>query len=205
MAKAPHTKQEALDAFKAKKEGHSHALQNRMSRAATAATAAEAVELRQLTQAGETGLRRTPISSVTAVKPGHRALFELGLLLDRAEAELRRVQALIAAAHGVPRGPSNRLHPNTGREGRDHDDDDASDPKTSARTASTRAPFYLVRHLFHRDRHGHSKRSPTCTLRDAVGESVPGWGGTGLEEMCPTQIRHLFALLARHDVNSVSV
>jgi hypothetical protein len=75
-----------------------------MSRAATAAAVAEPIEL--LTQAGEAGPRRTADSKASShgapVQPGHRVLLELGPILHRAEAEHRRVQALIAAAHGIP-------------------------------------------------------------------------------------------------------
>jgi hypothetical protein len=135
MTKAPRTKQQAIDTFKAKKESYSHAVQNQLNRSTTRAVAAEAIE--QITQAGETGLRRMADFKRHRTEPiqphpdGHRAIFGISSIIEKARAELRQVQELVAEAHGVPlRPPSNRPRPKRGiRRPRDHDDDDAPDPR----------------------------------------------------------------------------
>jgi hypothetical protein len=134
MTKAPRTKQQAVDTFKEKKESYSHALQNKMSRSATQAAAALAVA--RLTQAGEAGLRgmadfkRRRTEPIQPHPEGPGAIFGISSIIEKAEAELRHAQALVAAAHGVQRRPpSNRPRPKPGiRRPRDHDDDDAPDP-----------------------------------------------------------------------------
>jgi plasmid stabilization system protein ParE len=139
MMTAPRTKQQALEAFKTKKEGYANALKHQSAKRIAEQAAAVAVEA--LEQAGEASLRRLADFKrhrTERVQPhpvGHRAIFDIGSIIDRAEAELQRVKALVDTAYGVRRRPSNKLQPQetVARREPSGDDDGALDPKSPQR------------------------------------------------------------------------